>query len=134
MESAAQMPSEEQCDERFLSFSSDPQSLGIYEHADFWMQWFARAISTALWLGTAAVFPEPPEDTEQNRRAFSVSCEDKITELRQGHKIMEVKVTRAKAVPLWWVPLVTKVTSMKLSTTPNYKQTTHIYMESIAVG
>lgn len=47
---------------------------------------------------------------------------------------MEVKVTCAKAAPLWWVPLVTKVTRMKLSTTPNYKQTIHIYMESIAVG
>lgn len=35
MESAAPMPSEEQCDERFLNFSSDPQGLGIYEHADF---------------------------------------------------------------------------------------------------
>lgn len=35
MESAVQMPSEELCDERFLNFSSDSQSLRIYEHADF---------------------------------------------------------------------------------------------------
>ena len=78
MESAAQMPSEEQCDERFLNFSSYSQSLGIYEHADFWMQWFTRVISMALWLGTVTVFPEATEDTEQNRRGFNVSCEVKI--------------------------------------------------------
>lgn len=35
MESAVQMTSEELCDERFLNFSGDSQSLGIYEYADF---------------------------------------------------------------------------------------------------
>lgn len=45
---------------------------------------------------------------------------------------MKVRVKHAKAVPLWWVLLVTKGARMKLSTTPNYKQTTHIYIESIA--
>lgn len=78
MESAVQMTSEELCDERFLNFSSDSQSLGIYEYADFWMQWFTRVISMTLWLRTVAVFPEPTEDTEKNCRAFSIFCDDKI--------------------------------------------------------